>query len=116
MRDWILIYVREGEPAYWYANGNGEVRSLSEPPPTNEWAPELQADLNALDPTTIAMRKVRAAGNHEAVDRHERGVREIADMLDVNSTRHTQRSEHKHPEQQIGDQTYGQRTACGSVG
>jgi hypothetical protein len=40
-RDWILVYVREGDPAYWVAT-DGELRVPSDVPPREEWAPEMQ--------------------------------------------------------------------------
>jgi hypothetical protein len=40
-RDWILVYVRKGDPAYWVA-ANGELRVPSDVPPREEWSPEMQ--------------------------------------------------------------------------
>lgn len=40
-RDWVLVYVREGDPAYWVA-ADGELRVPSDVPPREEWAPEMQ--------------------------------------------------------------------------
>lgn len=47
-RDWILVYVREGDPAYWVA-ADGELRVPSDVPPSEEWAPEMLDSSDSLD-------------------------------------------------------------------